>query len=88
MATISASEARNNIGNLWRTAAREPVTVESAGRPIAVVLSPEEYDRMAARRPACTPHPRRAGTGKRLLAGVDIESLLAVDIAELFEGPL
>lgn len=88
MATISATEARNNIGKLWRTAAREPVTVESAGRPIAVVLSPEEYDRMAARRPIRVPHPRQAGTGKRLLAGVDIEALLAVDVAELLKGPV
>lgn len=88
MATISETEARSNIGKLWRTAAQGPVTVESAGRPIAVVLSPEEYDRISARRPARTPQPRQAGTGKSLLAGVDINALLAVDIAELFEGPL
>lgn len=88
MATISATEARNNIGKLWRTAAREPVTVESAGRPIAVVLSPEEYDRMAARRPTRVSHPRRAGTGRHLLASVDIKALLAVDVAELFEEAL
>ena len=79
MASISASEAHDNIEKLWETAAREPVTVLNAGRPIAIVLSPEEYDRMAARR-----KPRQPGTGKHLLAGVGVNALLAVDVTNIF----
>lgn len=79
MTTISATEARNNIGKLWETAAQEPVTVLSAGKPIAVVLSPDEYEKMTARR-----KPRQAGTGKQFFAGVDVNALLAVDITDAF----
>ena len=81
MIRIKATEARNNIGNLWKTAATEPVTVESAGRAIAVVLSPEAYDRLATGR-----RPRDAGCGRNLLsgAGVDVNELLATPVDDAF----
>lgn len=82
MTTISATEARNNIGKLWETAAQEPVTVLSAGKPIAVVLSPDEYDKMTARRKP------RAGFAKHLLSGVDVRALLDTPIDDVFEGYL
>ena len=50
MTTISATEARNNIGKLWSEAANGPVTVLSAGQAVAVVLSPAEFDKLTARR--------------------------------------
>ena len=79
MVTMNASDARNNIGKLWDAASREPVTVESAGKPIAVVLSPEEYDKLKGRR-----HRRQAGTMRHLFEGVDVNALLATPIDDVF----
>lgn len=48
MKTFAASEAKNEFGRLLDTAQREPVTIEKKGRPVAVVLSLEEYERLEA----------------------------------------
>ena len=79
MVTITETEAKKNIGKLWVSASQEPVTVESAGRPIAVVMSPEAYKALTS------PHqPRKAGFAKELLAGVDVNALLAIPIDDAF----
>ncbi len=83
METMTASEARNNISKLWEAAAREPVTVEAAGKPVAVVLSPEAYNKLANTR-----QPRVPGCGRHLLKGVDIDALLSTPIDDVFEGYL
>lgn len=79
MVTMSASDARNNIRKLWETASREPVTIQSAGTRIAVVLSPEEYDKLTRTR-----KPRQAGTMRHLFEGVDVNALLATPIDDVF----
>ncbi|MGI4789030.1 MAG: type II toxin-antitoxin system Phd/YefM family antitoxin [Janthinobacterium lividum] len=61
MITISATEARNNIGKLWTEAANGPVTVLSAGQAVAVVLSPAEFAKLTARQSGI-----KAGFGKHL----------------------
>lgn len=48
MKTIAALEAKNRFGELLDTAQREPVTIEKHGRPVAVVVSAEEYDAIQA----------------------------------------
>ena len=48
MKTFAASEAKNGFGRLLDTAQREPVTIEKKGRPVAVVLSIEDYERLEA----------------------------------------
>ncbi len=48
MKTFAASEAKNEFGRLLDTAQREPVTIEKKGRPVAVLLSLEEYQRLEA----------------------------------------
>ncbi len=80
MLTITATEARNSIGELWRQAASEPVTVLSAGQAVAVVLSPAEFARLTARRRGA-----KAGFAKHLFAGVDLNALLDTDIDDVFE---
>ena len=52
MRTISAIDAKNRFGQLLDAAQREPVTVTKKGRPAAVMLSVEDYERIrgAARR--------------------------------------
>lgn len=44
MRTMSANEAKRHFGELLDTARREPVSVEKHGRPVAVVMSAEDYD--------------------------------------------
>ncbi|TRW96345.1 type II toxin-antitoxin system Phd/YefM family antitoxin [Paracoccus sp. M683] len=46
MKTISARDAKNRFGYLIDTARQEPVSVEKHGRPVVVVLSVEDYDRL------------------------------------------
>ena len=80
MTTISATEARNNIGRLWSEAANGPVTVLSAGQPVAVVLSPAEFDKLTARKRGV-----RAGFAKHLFPGTDMNALLETNIDDVFE---
>lgn len=80
MTTITATEARNNIGKLWSRAAGEPVTVLSAGQAVAVVLSPAEFARLTAKQ-----HGVKAGFAKHLFEGIDVDALLDTDISEVFE---
>ena len=46
MRIVSAIDAKNRFGQLLEAAQREPVTVTKQGRPAAVVLSVEDYERM------------------------------------------
>ena len=46
MKFMSAGKAKNGFGLLIDTARAEPVTIEKHGRPVAVVLSVEEYKRL------------------------------------------
>ncbi len=46
MKSMSAKEAKNGFGLLLDTARAEPVTIEKHGRPVVVVLSTEEYERL------------------------------------------
>ena len=57
MKTMSAKEAKNGFGLLLDTARAEPVTIEKHGRPVAVVLSTEAYERLVARKGERRPRP-------------------------------
>ncbi|MGE9294812.1 MAG: type II toxin-antitoxin system Phd/YefM family antitoxin [Puniceicoccales bacterium] len=46
MKKMSAKEAKNGFGLLLDTARAEPVVIEKHGRPVVVVVSTEEYDRL------------------------------------------
>lgn len=80
MVRMTATEARNNIGKLWDRAAQEPVQVEAAGKPLAVVMSPQQYERLTA----AHRKPRVPGTGANLLAGLDVQKFLATPIVDDF----
>lgn len=47
MKVFSASDAKNRFGQLIDMAQAEPVRVQRQGRDIAVVMSPEEFRRLA-----------------------------------------
>ena len=46
--TMSASEAKNNFGELLEFAQKKPIKIVRNGRPVAVVISNEEFDRLEA----------------------------------------
>lgn len=48
MRNMAAADAKNRFGELLDTAQREPVTIEKHGRPVAVMLSSEEYKDLMA----------------------------------------
>lgn len=50
MKVMSAGKAKNGFGLLIDTARAEPVTIEKHGRPVAVMLSVEEYERLMGRK--------------------------------------
>lgn len=52
MTTISASEAKTHFGALMDKAQKEPVTIEKQGRPVAVVISFEEYQEQHGNTPS------------------------------------
>lgn len=48
MARMKISEARSNLPSAVERARTEPVILERYGRPAAVLVSPEEYERLTA----------------------------------------
>ena len=44
MNTVSATEIKNRLGQYLARVAVEPVAIEKNGRPVAVLLSFEEYE--------------------------------------------
>ncbi len=64
MKTMSARDAKNAFGLLLDTARAEPVSVEKHGRPVVVVLSVEEFERMRGH--VFGPPPRKSDKVGRL----------------------
>ena len=50
--TISAREFNQNTGAAKRAAKKGPVYITDRGRPTHVLITSEEYDRLAVRQPA------------------------------------
>ena len=80
MVRMTATEARNSIGALWQRASSEPVMIEAAGKPLAVVVSPEYFEQLTAKQRK----PRTPGTGASLLGGLDVTAFLATPIDDDF----
>jgi prevent-host-death family protein len=49
---MSAKDAKNSFGLLLDSARAEPVQVEKHGRPVVVVVSIEEFQRLSGANPA------------------------------------
>ena len=60
MQTMSAKDAKNTFGLLVDKARAEPVTVEKHGRPVVVVMSVEEFERLSASSLSQNSKPRAA----------------------------
>jgi PHD/YefM family antitoxin component YafN of YafNO toxin-antitoxin module len=87
MITMSATDAKNKIGELWDLADKEPVTIERNGTaryvvvPVGsyVAVSRAEYDRLLG----YDSHPQRQiGFAAELLDGFDVDALLEVDLSD------
>jgi len=48
MVRLTSKQAQNRFGELMDVAQHEPVVIERRGRPIAVVLSVQDYERLEA----------------------------------------
>jgi prevent-host-death family protein len=48
MATMTATDAKNKFGQMLEMARTEPVRIQKNGRDVGVVLSPEDYQSLAA----------------------------------------
>jgi len=48
MKSLSANEAKTQFGDLLLKAQREPVQINKNGKPVAVVISMDEYEAMEA----------------------------------------
>ena len=48
MRYVSATEAKQRLAALLDAAQREPIMIQRQKRDVAVVLSPQEYDRLRA----------------------------------------
>jgi len=46
MRTIPASKAKTHFGELLDSAQREPITVSKQGRPVAIMMSIQDYEEM------------------------------------------
>ncbi len=55
MQTMSAKDAKNSFGLLLDRARAEPVQVEKHGRPVVVVVSVEEFQRLSIASPKFLP---------------------------------
>jgi prevent-host-death family protein len=65
MKTMSAKDAKNGFGLLIDTALVEPVTIEKHGRPVVVVISMEEFERLSDAAAAKGHRPPPKGTQKK-----------------------
>jgi len=50
MQSIAAKEAKTHFGELMDTVQREPVSIKKYGRPVAVMMSAEEYKQIKLER--------------------------------------
>jgi len=48
MNALSANEAKTHFGDMLLKAQREPVQINKNGKPVAVIMSTEEYEHLEA----------------------------------------
>ena len=82
MTSVTATFAKNNIGEVWEMAKDEPVEVLSNGTPVAVILSPEQYKSLSGK--TRLGRPRRLGWFQNDFKNFDSDGFLNTDISEVF----
>jgi prevent-host-death family protein len=46
MQTITATEAKNKLGSVIARAQREPIVIQNYNKDAAVIISPQDYERL------------------------------------------
>jgi antitoxin Phd len=80
MRTMTSVEAQSHFGEMLDTALREPVTITRHGRPVAVVVSPEDLQELSATRAIeALKRYRRAAKkeGREPISEEDLQRLIA-----------
>lgn len=77
MKSFSAKEAKDEFGRLLDTAQREPVEIQKKGRPVAVVISLEEYHRLEALEDAAWANQATLAAKEGFLGPEESEKFLA-----------
>jgi hypothetical protein len=88
MAIMSATDAKNKIGELWHLAEREPVTIERNGVAKYQVIPTDRFVAVPIEEYATLKPAKRApqfGCAREKFKGFDSAALLAVDITGEFE---
>jgi len=79
MATITATFAKNNIGELWKMSKDGPVVVKQKGVPVAVVLSPKQFEEITGR--SVLGRRRNLGMLAKKAGDFDSDAFLNTDIS-------
>ncbi len=77
MKKISATEAKDNFGELIDTAQKEPVEIQKKGRAVAVVVSLEEFKRLEALEDSWWANEAQKALKDGMLGQKESENLLA-----------
>ncbi len=62
---VTATDAKNRLGQMLEHCQREPVTIEKSGRRHSVLLSAAPYDTLVA---AATPRAKKSDPGREFYA--------------------
>jgi len=81
MKAIAARDAKNRFGTLMDSAQREPIAIEKHGRPVAVLMSVEEYKMMKVNR-----LQSEVQAGVEQLGGGESTLFGRTELSDLFEG--
>jgi prevent-host-death family protein len=69
MKTMSARAAKNAFGLMIDTARAEPLLIEKHGRPVVMVISVEEYERLQTEANGETTQSKEAGLASVIKRG-------------------
>jgi prevent-host-death family protein len=86
MKEMTSTEAQNQFGALLDMAQREPVTIRKKGRPVAVIMSAQDFAENEALKLALLQRDLKAGIEQadrdELLEGEDVFKELLEDLPE------
>lgn len=75
--TMNATEAKNKFGELLDFARTRPMKIEKNGRPVAVVMSVEEFERLEALEDTWWANEARKALKEGMLGQEESEGLIA-----------
>ncbi|MEO7717599.1 MAG: hypothetical protein ABIY70_15480 [Capsulimonas sp.] len=83
MISVTVEFAKDNLEEVWEMTKQGPVEIRDGNVVIAVVLSPEEYQRLSSGRGRLG-RPRQIGLMAEQFKGFDTDKLLSVDVSDAF----